>query len=119
MKSGIAICHGTGFHLKFENGWVLSVQCGPGMYCEHHNDALPAFTLAPTEPRLWESKDAEIAVWNSGIEEHKMVDLGSDSVKGWVTVSDLAKVIGVVYELKPETTNEEASSLLVALGREH
>ncbi len=33
----------SGFHITFENGYTISVQFGPGMYCDNYNKALPAF----------------------------------------------------------------------------
>lgn len=31
------ICGGKGFHIRFENGWSVSVQFGPGNYCDNYD----------------------------------------------------------------------------------
>jgi len=33
----LAICHNKGFHMKFDNGWTISVQFGAGNYCNNYN----------------------------------------------------------------------------------
>ena len=32
-----SICDGKGFRITFENGWTISVQFGPGNYCDNYN----------------------------------------------------------------------------------
>jgi hypothetical protein len=32
--------NGSGFHIKFKNGWVVSVQFGKGTYCENYHTDL-------------------------------------------------------------------------------
>ncbi|MFW5916671.1 MAG: hypothetical protein ACOCTM_04275 [Bacteroidota bacterium] len=53
-----------GFQIKFENEVCVSVQFGPGSYCEHY-DALNYKNgfKEPKKKDVWESKDAEIAIW--------------------------------------------------------
>lgn len=48
--------NGRGFHMTFENGLTVSVQFGPGNYCENH-DAMD-FSIG----KIWSSKNAEVAV---------------------------------------------------------
>ena len=31
------ICGGKGFHIRFDNGWTVSVQFGPGNYCDNYD----------------------------------------------------------------------------------
>ena len=57
----IKITQHRGFHLKFENGLTISVQFGPMMHCEHHN---LRDIESPENSGFWESKDAEIAIWD-------------------------------------------------------
>lgn len=35
--TGFKITLGRGFHVGFVNGWTVSVQFGPGNYCEHYD----------------------------------------------------------------------------------
>ena len=51
------ITDGKGFHIEFENGVTVSIQFGPGNYCEHRNE-IPKNNL----DNFWESEDAEVAV---------------------------------------------------------
>ena len=37
-KKKLRICHNKGFHIKFKNGWTVSVQFGWGNYCDNHNN---------------------------------------------------------------------------------
>ena len=34
-EAAFRICQGKGFHIRFENGYTVSVQFGPGNYCEN------------------------------------------------------------------------------------
>jgi len=49
-----------GFKLQFDNGWTISVQFGPGNYCDRQRDAYDA----PMKEIAWSSENAEIAAWN-------------------------------------------------------
>ena len=98
-----------GFHLTFDNGITLSTQFGPSNYCEHHPDlATNHGTLSLDAPKNedvnWESKDAEIAIWDSDrtwITNEMLKDLypseASEShetrVKGRVGMEDWLKIL--------------------------
>lgn len=58
------------------NGWTISCVWGSGNYC---TGAREAATLSPD---YVESIDAEVAAWPEG---GRMIDLGDDSVAGWVS----------------------------------
>lgn len=90
-----------GFHLQFENGWTVSVQWGPYNYCENY---FMRYTLdgkdVPSEesyPDSYQSKDAEIAAWDSSGE---WFDFGDDTVKGWVSADEVADFIHKVRNFK-------------------
>ena len=34
---------GKGFHVTFENGWTVSVQFGPGNFCDNYHMRVAAF----------------------------------------------------------------------------
>jgi hypothetical protein len=90
-----AITGHKGFQLKFGNGWIVSVQWGPGNYCDNRDTNYDK----PEELDYWESKSAEIAVWHSE-NSRKFIWLGSDSVRGWLTSDDVAKVLALVASFK-------------------
>lgn len=47
--------HGSGFYIKFDNGYSVSVQWGPGCYCSNHE--------APRDGRNLGSVTAEVAIF--------------------------------------------------------
>ena len=87
-----------GFRMTFENGFEISVQWGPGNYCERKDEDFDK----PQEERFWESRTAEIAIFNS--KDNSMITLGKDNVDGWLTPDKVAKVITMVSLAK--TKNE-------------
>lgn len=101
-----------GFQLTFENGWTVSVQFGPSNYCQHHSGAVP-FDL-PESTHIWESRDAEVAVWpETG---SKFVRLGGhDDVVGWVEADAVAGLISAVAGLAADTTLDQAATLLAPI----
>ena len=57
--SRFSITNGKGFNLTFANKWQISVQWGPGNYCERENEDFDA----PKKQNYWVSGSAEVAVW--------------------------------------------------------
>ena len=53
-----AITNSKGFHMTFANDWTVSVQWGPGNYCENYSEP---FTTMPAD---WISKTAEVWAWH-------------------------------------------------------
>ena len=98
--SKFTITRGKGFRIQFNNGFTLSVQWGPGNYCENQNKTFDS----PEKVEFWESLDAEIAIID---EAGKFISLGEDTVKGWVTADEVAKVIGVVQSSSTEEEIKE------------
>ena len=74
VKSGA----GRGMHFMV-NGWCLSAQAGWGSYCSEDptrcNKALDISTIRT---------DCEIALWKTVDNATNMINLGSDTVMGWV-----------------------------------
>ena len=104
-----------GFRMGFDNGFEISVQWGPENYCERkdHTDF-----DKPINERFWESCSAEIAVidTNNNIQENSsvgMISLGRDTVEGWVSADQVAKVITIVQSSK---TKEEIQQKYKALN---
>ena len=96
--SKFKITNHKGFRMGFENGFEISVQWGPGNYCERKDEDFDK----PQEERFWESRTAEIAIFNS--KDNSMITLGKDNVDGWLTPDKVAKVITMVSLAK--TKNE-------------
>ena len=103
-----------GFRMTFENGFAISVQWGPGNYCEKKDEDFDK----PMDERFWESCSAEIAVidTNNNMQENSsvgMISLGRDTVEGWVSADQVAKVIAIVQSSK---TTEEIQQKYKALN---
>ena len=96
--SKFQITNHKGFRMGFKNGFEISVQWGPGNYCERKDEDFNK----PQEERFWESRTAEIAIFDS--KDDSMITLGKDNVDGWLTPDKVAKVITMVSLAK--TKNE-------------
>lgn len=92
---GFNIFHNKGFHMTFANGLTVSVQFGAGNYCEHYHDDVGCEQIC----EHWESKDAEVAVWdrhgNWITRQFYDQDIGDD-VLGGQSTDEVAKLIGKV-----------------------
>lgn len=78
------ITDGKGFHIKFENGWTVSVQFGRGNYCDHYRSSA-SYGYAG------KSETAEIAAWDKSGEFY--VFEGGDNVRGYVWADEVARFI--------------------------
>ena len=99
-----------GFRMKFDNGFAISVQWGPGNYCERksYHDL-----EAPRKERYWESVTAEVAVFEDiSDEKHigsRMISIatdGIDDVIGWLGADDVAKIITIVQSAHSDNEEE-------------
>ena len=92
-----------GFRMNFENGLTISVQWGTMNYCEKKN--LGAKYKDEMKEPIWESKTAEIAVFN----DEGIIPVGdSDEIIGWCSADEVAKIIEGVSsaESSEEIINE-------------
>ena len=96
--SKFQITNHKGFRMGFKNGFEISVQWGPGNYCERKDEDFDK----PQEERFWESRTAEIAIFDS--KDDSIITLGKDNVDGRLTPDKVAKVITMVSLAK--TKNE-------------
>jgi hypothetical protein len=96
--SKFQITNHKGFRMGFKNGFEISVQWGPGNYCERKDEDFDK----PQEERFWESRTAEIAIFDS--KDDSMITLSENNVDGWLTPDKVAKVITMVSLAK--TKNE-------------
>ena len=95
--SKFRITQHKGFHMAFENGFRISVQFGPGNYCEKRD----ADFDAPKRETRWESCSAEIAVFGK---DGMLKGIGGDDdVAGWLSTDQVAKVIAIVSSAKTES----------------
>jgi len=98
-----------GFRMKFENGFTISVQWGTVNYCEKKN--LMAEYKNEMKETTWESKSAEIAVFDT---EGEIVPLEEyDEVKGWLSPDKVAKYIAIVSSA---TNKNEIKTKIKELG---
>lgn len=100
------ITGGKGFQISFE-GWTVSVQFGPGNYCEHHFKPLLSPPVQEKEDLIgsWKSKEAEIAVIKDG---HGLIKLGSGTVLGYVTSKQVSELIQQVSTFDKDMAPEIA-----------
>lgn len=114
--SKFKITYHKGFNLTFNNGWQVSVQFGPGNYCERREDDYDL----PRDSEYWYSNDAEIAVWrpSNKSETRNMVKLEDDVVRGWTTTDEVAKVIHLVSTAQSDFTSEQMTRILNCVWKE-
>lgn len=92
-KQGFTAWGNRGYHMTFSNGWTVSVQWGPGNYCDHHNTY--GF-YAPKESDKWYSGTAEVAAWDrNGV----WYQFDSDTVDGYKTPDEVAAFIAMIVGL--------------------
>lgn len=86
---GFRITDGRGFQVTFENGWTVSVQFGPGNYCENKSMAIGRDdALAGKRGSL----DAETAVW--GPDGQFIQREGTDdTVQGWQSPAQVLELL--------------------------
>jgi hypothetical protein len=84
-----------GFQLTFANGNTVSVQFGPGNYCNpEHPLGRGAGHDAPMKAEgAWKSTTAEVAAWNADGDWH---NFGSDKVEGWQSTDEVLRFVSFV-----------------------
>ena len=92
-------CQNKGFFMEFENGFRISVQWGIMNYCQRKYDG--EFD-APQKENYWESTSCEIAVFDK---DNSMINIKGDdydTVIGWLSTDQVAKVIAIVQSSKTD-----------------
>jgi hypothetical protein len=79
---------GKGFHITFENGYTVSVQFGPGNYCDHRNKDFDK----SAECGKAGSRTAECAVWH-GKGPLLQLDWWDGTVKGWMRPAEVLALL--------------------------
>jgi len=79
-----------GFHITFENGYTVSVQFGPGNYCDNYNREIDAEDeICGKEGSL----TAECAVWTKDRPLICHPDFGGDSVSSHSSPADVLRLL--------------------------
>lgn len=89
-NTGFYITGEKGFHITFENGWTVSVQFGPGNYCNNYNARIGRDEKLCGERG---STDAECAVWGPGGDMLSYEKWGGDTVGGRMSPADVLELL--------------------------
>lgn len=98
------ITSGKGFHIKFANGYEVSVQWGLGNYCEARlrhkgTEHTPGFERAGE----WNSKTAEVCVFDpAGNVCTARFITGQGDNAGFLTPEQVAEIIAAVSKVQNE-----------------
>ena len=87
--SGFCITGKKGFHVSFKNGWTVSVQFGPGNYCEHHDRDIGHDEEACGREG---SYDAETAVWGPD-GQMRCINNSGETVQAYQSPEDVCKLL--------------------------
>ena len=91
--------------MTFENGNTVSVQWGPGNYCEPtHPSGRNAPYDAPMKSEFWGAESAEVAAWDSDGAWHKFEH---DTVDGWLSADEVIAFVHFVATSKLNTTRKD------------
>ena len=85
--------NGKGYQMTFENGYCISVQFGPGNYCERQNAHFNAPFKTLEKNENWRSETAEVAIFNPD-------GTFDGDVQGWLSTDEVAKLIRKVQKRK-------------------
>ena len=106
------ITYHSGFQIKLENGYTVSVQFGPGNYCSRRpslDDKRPFHTIfrEPRTSNTWESETAEVAIVDPNGDfvpvDKFCEDVSMDiEIAGWVTADQVATIITNVQKIGGE-----------------
>ena len=87
-SQGFCITDKKGFHIRFENGWTVSVQFCPGNYCQNYDRH-----IGDDEALCGKigSSDAECAMWGP---DGNMIELGDgDTVTNRSSPADVLALL--------------------------
>jgi len=102
--STISITSNSGFHMKFDNGFTISVQFGYGNYCGNKfDDRLrggKGTNVSGMSTALVTSTDAEIMIWRNEEERCYVPKNHPDAVIGWVSGDKVGQIIGMLSTAK-------------------
>ena len=97
-----------GFSITFENGNTVSVQWGPGNYCDSQGAAYDAPVKAIEDNQPWTSGTAEVAAWDK---DGKWHNCGHDQVKGWLSPAEVVEFLSFAanneLDIRPVWSTDE------------
>ena len=105
--SGFKITAGKGFHVTFANGYTVSVQWGPGNYCDNYNDSY--LSGSGTESGKKGSSTAECAVWGPDGGFIKYDGWGGDTVSNRSTPEEVLELLNWAARQTAEKVMEAIS----------
>jgi len=77
-----------GFHITFENGYTVSVQFGPGNYCDNYNTEISSVQAGERG-----SETAECAVWAKDGKMIEHPDFGGGEVSNRSTPAQVLSLL--------------------------
>lgn len=87
-----------GFHITFNNGWKISVQFGPGNYCDNYDCRIG---IDDEKAGREGSSDAECAIFNNKNIMIKPKRLNwDDTVKGYMKSNEILKLMNWISKQK-------------------
>lgn len=101
------ITNKKGFNIKFENGFAVSVQFGPGNYCENYDKEIGR---EEEISGMKGSNNAECAVFNPDGKMLEYGDWAGDIVGGYMKPSEVLKLLNWA-------ANQEKPQVLTAICR--
>ena len=115
----IRICDNKGFQLDLPNGVTVSVQFGPGNYCDSDvgNADWSAPKRAMNSDTHWGSNTAECAAYVTGsnlawVAVPGYTDVGGDDVCGYMNVSQVLDFINLASRLTGHEAKANPKSLV-------
>lgn len=83
-----------GFSMTFANGNTVSVQWGPGNYCDPtHPQGRNADYREPMRSGSWKATTAEVAAWDADGRWHRF---DHDTVCGWMSANEVVEFMHFV-----------------------
>lgn len=94
------ITQGKGVHIRFQNGYSISIQWGPGNYCENYSFECDRAAIVRAGEKG--SATAEIAVMDpfGNFCGQQLGLFSGDDVEGWATPERVAEVIAHLVALE-------------------
>jgi hypothetical protein len=89
----------------FENGWGISVQFGPGNYCDRRGSSY----LSVEHQGLWDSATAEVAIFCSPNWEFLAIGGSGDPVMGDLKPILVGKIIAIISSLPADADKESTT----------
>jgi hypothetical protein len=94
---------GAGFRLEFKNGFMLSVQFGPGLYADNYDAPITFGGVA----KAYSSKTAELAVMNSEGEFVTLDGSVADVAEQVMPYTPVEEIPGIIAKVEAITKEEE------------